>query len=205
MGKIASVILILLFASGCALTVDEIDIPYEGKANILAVQGAENISVAVNGLDKRTVFKDRVSAKKNGYGMEMASIVPKNDVAKTFAEAVQFELENLGFKIANDGKTVDVGLVRFYNDFKMGFFAGDAVADGLINITVRDPNGEILFSRSYEGGSMERDIQLATGSNARKALIGAMADIVGKIAHDKDLHKALLKLPIGDSNKANTS
>jgi uncharacterized lipoprotein YajG len=184
---------IALFASGCALSVDEIDIPYEGKANITVVSGAENVAVTVVGDDKRSVYKDRVSAKKNGYGMEMASIVSKNDVVKTFSDAVKFELENLGFKIGAGGKKITVELVRFYNDFKMGFFAGDAVADGLVNIVVRDTKGDNLFSRSYEGGSIEKNIQLALGHNARTALIGAMSDIVSKIAQDKDLHAALLK------------
>jgi len=106
---------------------------------------------------------------------------------------VEFELENLGFRIGEDGKLLTVALIRFYNDFKMGFFAGDAVADGLIVITITDANGEISFSNSYEGGAIEPDIQLALGHNARIALIRAMADIVSKIAQDRNLHTALLK------------
>lgn len=179
--------------SGCALTVDRIDVPYQGRGNITVVEGAAKVQVEVVEIDKRTVFKDRVGAKKNGYGMEMASIEAINDVAKTFAQAAAFEFEQLGFKIGKGGKLVKVELVRFYNDFKMGFFAGDAVADGLINIQVEDQSGTNLFTKSYEGGGMEQNIQLASGENARIALMKAMTDIVGKIAQDKDLHKALLK------------
>ena len=141
-------IIILFFSSGCALTQDTIDIPYEGKANLIVVDGAEYIEVFVNHKDKRTVYKDRVSTKKNGYGMEMAKIVSKNDVAKTFEEAIKFELENLGFKIGDNGKKLTVELIRFYNDFKMGFFAGDAVADGLVNVVIMNKSGDILFSKS---------------------------------------------------------
>jgi len=179
--------------TGCALTEDKIDIPYQGRGNITVVQGADKINVAVKNEDKRTVFKDRVGAKKNGYGMEMAKIVPSNDVAKTFSDAVLFELENLGFKNGAGGKVVKVELIRFYNDFKMGFFAGDAVADGLINVVVTNTKDEVIFSRSYEGGGIYPNIQLALGENAREALIKAMTDIVGKVAQDKDLHAALLK------------
>ena len=193
MVRIFAVLVVGFFASGCALTVDEIHIPYEGKPNITVVEGANKVSVSVKGEDKRTVYKDRVGAKKNGYGMEMASIVATNNIAKTFADAVKFELQNLSFKIGEGGKKVKVALIRFYNDFKMGFFAGDAVADGVVNVSVEDKNGEIIFSRAYEGGFIEKNIQLATGSNAKIALTGAMADIVGKIAQDKDLHSALLK------------
>ena len=179
--------------TGCALTEDKIDIPYQGRGNITVVDGADKVNVEVKNEDKRTVFKDRVGAKKNGYGMEMAKIVPSNDVAKTFSDAVLFELENLGFKNGTGGKVVKVELIRFYNDFKMGFFAGDAVADGLINIVVTNEKNEVIFTKSFEGGGIYPNIQLALGENAREALIKAMTDIVGKVAQDKDLHAALLK------------
>ena len=188
-----TLILIAFLFTGCALTEDKIDIPYQGRANITIVEGADKVNVEVKNEDKRTVFKDRVGAKKNGYGMEMAKIVPSNDVAKTFSDAVLFELENLGFKNGTGGKVVKVELIRFYNDFKMGFFAGDAVADGLINIVVTNEKNEVIFSKSYEGGGIYPNIQLALGENAREALIKAMTDIVGKVAQDKDLHAALLK------------
>lgn len=184
-----------ILLSGCALTVDEIDVPYQGKANISVVDGADQVKVSVTNTDNRTVYKDRVSSKKNGYGMEMAAIIATNDVSETFRDAVAFELESVGFQIVEDGDAdLNVGLVRFYNDFKIGMFAGDAVADGLINIVVKNKSGDLIFSKSYEGGAIEADIQLATGSNARLALIGAMADIVSKIANDKDLHQSLLSI-----------
>jgi len=191
--KYLGIFLIVSTFAGCALTEDRIDIPYQGRANITVVDGADKVNVEVKNEDKRTVFKDRVGAKKNGYGMEMAKIVPSNDIAKTFSDAVMFEIENLGFKNGAGGKTVKVELIRFYNDFKMGFFAGDAVADGLVNIVVTNNKSEVIFSRSYEGGAVYPNIQLALGENAREALIKAMTDIVGKVAQDKELHAALLK------------
>ena len=188
-----AILTIGVLASGCALSVAEIDIPYEGKANITVVEGANKKLVQLTSTDERTVYRDRVGAKKNGYGMEMASIKAKNNIAETFQKAVEFELENLGFKIGKGEKNVNVGLVRFYNDFKMGFFAGDSVADGLINLSVKNKTGKLIFTKSYEGGHMIKNIQFATGSNAKEALTGALANIVSKIAQDKDLHAALLQ------------
>jgi len=186
--------LLMIFAlAGCAVNVDKIDVPYQGKANITVVDGADNVSLNVMNEDKRTVFKDRVGVKKNGYGMEMAAIVPNNDISKTFADAISTELCNVGFKIGPDGKTVKVELVRFYNDFKIGFWAGDAVADGLINIQVLNQKGDVIYTHSYEGGAIEPNIMLASGENAKAALMKAMADIVAKVVQDKDLHAALLK------------
>jgi uncharacterized lipoprotein len=182
-----------LFLPGCALTVDKIDVPYQGRANISVVEGADKVVVDVKNEDKRTVYKDRVGTKKNGYGMEMASIVPTNDIAQTFSDAISTELESLGFKIGPGGKTVKVELIRFYNDFKMGFFSGDSVADALVNVQVLNANGDPLFARSYEGGAIEPNIMVASGSNAKASLVRAMADTVAKIAQDKDLQMALLK------------
>ncbi len=184
---------IVILFTGCALTEDRINVPYKGRGNITVVQGADKVNVELKHEDKRTVFKDRLGTKKNGYGMEMAKIVPENDIAKTFSDAVLFELENMGFKNGTGGKIVKVELIRFYNDFKMGFFAGDAVADGLINIIITNGKNEVIFTKAYEGGGVVPNIQLAVGENAREALIIAMTDIESKIAQDKDLHEALLK------------
>lgn len=187
------VVFAVLLLSGCAFTVDKIDVPYQGKPNITVVDGAGSVFLNIVNEDKRTVFKDRVGTKKDGYGMEMAAIVPNNDVAKTFADAISHELESVGFKLGPNGKTVKVELYRFYNDFKIGFFAGDAVADGLITVQVLTSKGDILYTRTCEGGAIEPNIQLATGSNAQAALVKAMADIVAKVVQDKELHAALLK------------
>jgi len=194
--KLITPFLLALMTFACALTEDTIDIRYNGRANITVVDGADDVSVAVKGEDKRTVYKDRVGAKKNGYGMEMAAIKSKREVAEIFAKAMEMELENLGFKVVEgDGatKNMNIEVVRFYNDFKMGFFAGDAVADGLINVKVMSLSGDILFSKTFEGGAINENIQLATGDNAKEALESALTDIMAKTVQDVELHKALLK------------
>jgi uncharacterized lipoprotein YajG len=194
--KLITPFLLALMTFACALTEDTIDIRYNGRANITVVDGADDVSVAVKGEDKRTVYKDRVGAKKNGYGMEMAAIKSKREVAEIFVKAMEMELENLGFKVVEgDGatKNMNIEVVRFYNDFKMGFFAGDAVADGLINVKVMSLSGDILFSKTFEGGAINENIQLATGDNAKEALESALTDIMAKTVQDVELHKALLK------------
>lgn len=192
MKKLLALLAVFMLA-GCALTVEKVDVPYQGKANLTVVEGADSIFLNVLNEDKRSVFKDRVSVKKNGYGMEMAAIVATNDIPRTFADAISSELNSVGFKLGPNGKTIKVELIRFYNDFKIGFFAGDAVADGLINVQVLNQKGDVIYTRSYEGGAIEHNIMLASGENAKAALVKAMADIVAKVVQDKDLHAALLK------------
>jgi hypothetical protein len=55
--------------------------------------------VLVKHEDTRTVYKDRDSTKKNGYGMEMAKIVPENDIAKIFADAIKLITKTLVLKL----------------------------------------------------------------------------------------------------------
>jgi uncharacterized lipoprotein YajG len=179
--------------SGCALSKDYIDVPYQAGPNLSVVDGAAaSAKVTVTGADGRTVYKDRVSVKKNGYGMEMADIVARNDVADTVARAIEQELSSLGFVIGSGGSEVNVEVTRFYNDFKTGFFSGDAVAEVNLNVKVVGPDKAITFTKHYEGGGIEKNIMLASGDNARAALIIALRNAVALVINDSELQKALL-------------
>ena len=186
-------LLVACFAlSACALTVDKIDVPYQAAANLSVVNGADKVSVAVTGVEGRTVYKNRVSVKKNGYGMEMADIVATNDIPTTIGSAVEKELASLGFSTGPGGVNLQVEVTRFYSDFKTGFFTGDAVAEANANVKLSGPDGKLLYAKYYEAGGVEPDITLATGENARAALVKAMRNLVGAIINDADLLKAIM-------------
>jgi hypothetical protein len=76
-----------LICGGCALTTAKIDVAYQPLAQAVPVQGASAVKVHVSVIDgrttSRTTNRDRVSVKKNGYGMEMASIVATNNIPDT--------------------------------------------------------------------------------------------------------------------------
>ena len=178
--------------SGCALTTDNIDVPYSPKSNFaVMLAGAEKVTIEVQNEDHR-IIKDCVSKKKNAYGMDMAKIIATNDIAQAFADAVAMELENLGFKIGEGGKIVKVDLHRFYNEFKMGFFSIDATADGHIDVSILDKHNRILFKHSYKCAATDT-VQLALGHNARAVLVKVMTAIVVKVATDENFQKALLQ------------
>ena len=189
--RVLAIIALGCSLSACALTVDQIDVPYQAGANLSVVEGASNARVQVLGDDGRTVYKNRVSVKKNGYGMEMADIVAKNDIPKTVAEGVEKELGSLGYSIGPGGVRVMVEILRFYSDFKMGFLSGDAVADASAAVKIIGPDEKIAFAKNYEAGGIEEQIQLASGDNARAALIKAMRNLVGTIINDKAFQDAI--------------
>lgn len=110
-------IYVTIFASlvmmGCALTEDAVEIKYLAPANISVVPGAEHVVVSVSALDGRVSNRDRISTKKNGYGMEMAKIIASNDIISEVGQAVQTELASLGFKIGQGGMDVVLQLQIF--------------------------------------------------------------------------------------------
>ena len=185
-------LLAALAVSGCALTTDEIDVPYVPGGARAAAPGASAVTVAVSATDARTSYRDRVSTKRNGYGMEMAPIVATNNVIETLRSAVAQELTAEGFRVGPGGLEIAVEVVKFYSDFKTGFFSGDALAEVTLNLTLLRPDKSVLFTKYYAGSGKTANIQLASGSNARAALVPALTDVVQRVAEDPELMAALL-------------
>jgi uncharacterized lipoprotein YajG len=182
----------LVMASGCALTEDQIPVNYRAPANLSVAKGASEVTVSVTSKDDRASNKDRVSSKKNGYGMEMAPIKAQNDVVVLTQQAVEKELESLGFKIGGNGLKVNVDVQTFYNDFKIGFFAGDAVAEVAFSLTVTRMDGSYVYAKSYKGIGMNKNVQLASGSNAKAALEEALTNAMEQVIADATLQQAMI-------------
>ena len=155
--------------SGCALTKDYVSLSYVPQPNEAKIDGADAVTLRVVVSDVRRI-KDKVSVKKNGYGMEMAAIIAKEDVADTLKKAIEVELANRGFRLNAGGVTVATELSKFYSDFKMGFFSGSAVAEVTMNVQIKKPDGSIVISKLVTGEGGKEHLQLAVGSNAKVAL-----------------------------------
>jgi uncharacterized lipoprotein YajG len=178
--------------NGCATSKDYISINYAAQTNVVRVAGADRVSVRVEVSDVRAIH-DRVGNKKNGYGMEMASIISTNDVIATVQKAIQTELSNRGFKLADGDVTVLIELSKFYNEFKEGFWAGDAVAELTMSAQVKKSDGNIIYSKLVNGEGERLKIQLASGANAKVALEGALANAMVRLFGDPLFVDALLK------------
>jgi len=184
-------VIVAILANGCALTTDYVDIEYIPEAGVSKVDGADFVEVSVKLTDVRTT-KDRVSCKKNGYGMEMAAIVSKDDVATLVANAIEGELRNRGFKITEGSVLVDIELNKFYNDFKVGFVSGRAASEVIMNVQVKGLDGNINYAKSVTGLHTV-GVMLFTGKNAKMSLEVALKDAVSKLMHDSSFIAALVK------------
>jgi len=191
MGKLTCILLFLLSLSGCALTKDHIVLDYTPQQNIENIRGSEKVNLKFNITDARSM-KDKVSYKKNAYGMEMAEIISDKDALELVKEAINIELQNRGFNTNGSDIDLNIELIRFFNDFKMGFFAGDASAEVIIGTQVKLKNGNVLYNKTITGKYVEQDIQLATGKNAKIALEGALREAVSILVNDPEFIKALM-------------
>jgi len=188
----AAVVISLL--SGCAFTKDYVRLGYVPQQGVAKIPGADAVSLNVEVNDLRTI-KDKVSVKKNGYGMEMAPIIATNDVAGLLKGALQTELSNRGFNCGGNAITIVAGLNKFYSDFKTGFFSGSAAAEVMMNIQVKNADGTIVFATIVAGEGANPSLQIMSGDNARIALEAALRDAVSKLVGDPAFIDSLLKSP----------
>lgn len=189
---IASCVAVLTL-SGCALTTDRIELQYNPQQGVSQIPGANNVAVNVQVVDQRQ-DKSKVSSKKNGFGMEMAPILATEDVAVTVRRAIEQELRTRGFQLGTDTALVRIvsDLTRFYNDHKTGFFAGDAVADLNMSVTVKSKKGDLLYTRQVISQGIEPNTQLMTGDNARLALNRALENGMKSLFEDQSFLIALV-------------
>jgi uncharacterized lipoprotein YajG len=186
-------LLACLTLPACALTTDYVDVPYQSQAVAAPVAGAGDVTVTVKAADARTTYQDRVSSKKNGFGMEMAPIVASNDVIETTRQAIEKELAARGFGISPGGATVTVEVVKFYSDYKIGFWGADAVAEINLNVRIALPDKGLVYSQHYEATGKEPMNQLMGGRNARTALVEGLKNGVNMVVGDPAFIAALLK------------
>jgi uncharacterized lipoprotein len=127
------------------------------------------VMVAVT--DIRGGRPDQIGVKKNGYGMEMAPILASRPVSEVVRGAVTEELRKSGFDVGPSEIVVAVDLVRLTNDFKMGFFSGDAVAEITLAVQVKSPYRGQHAGRRDDGEWREREgiFRESNGQRGRQA------------------------------------
>ncbi|MDE1148434.1 MAG: YajG family lipoprotein [Azospirillaceae bacterium] len=165
---------------GCALSEDVATIKY-APTQAEAVAGAKPVGLTV--VDGRTADRNRISAKINGFGTEMAAIRSDKDVPSVVKDALTAEFEERGFHVEAHGLAVTVTINQFYNQYGAGLMSGTANGDVNLTVAVADAGGASLFSQAYDG-TVKNTIMMANGSNAAESLVGAMNDAVKKMFAD---------------------
>jgi len=184
----------VVLLSGCAFSTDRIDLSYSPKAGVVPNKEADNVAIGLNVYDERQDKSNKVSSKKNGFGIETAPILANEDLNVTFRKALELELRARGFKIDNQAiVSVDVNLIKFWNDFKLGVFAGDSTAELNMSIAVKDKSGKIYYTKVITAQGVEPNIQLMTGDNAKMALDRALENGISQLFADKAFFQRLIE------------
>lgn len=191
--RILTVVSLGVAVTGCALSEDTVSLQYAKMAGVVPLPSASQVQVDVVASDARVDHQDRVSVKKNGYGMEMAAIRSDRDVVALVKESIETELASRGFKAATGAGRVKVDVMKFYNDFKIGFFTGDAIAEVVLNVQVLGANGSILYSKPVSSTGKNADIMMASGSNAKVALENGLQVVVANLMNDPAFISAIFK------------
>jgi len=192
MKRFAISVLLLSLLGACALTTDEVNLQYNSMTPQNPIEGESGVIVQVSATEGRAANLDKVSVKKNGYGMEMASIISKQSLPDLLKAAVQQELRAKGFQIGPGPVLVNVELARFYNDFKSGFFSGNAVAEVALIAQVKGTDGHILYTRNITGDANEGGVVIASGDNAKLALDKALSTCVARLMSDPTFTQAIV-------------
>jgi uncharacterized lipoprotein len=180
--------------SGCAFTTDRVNIAYTPKVGVTPVKEASNIVIGLRLKDERQEKSNKVSSKKNAFGVETAPILANEEITLTFRRGLEQELRARGFKIGDDALVyVDANIIKFWNDFKIGFFAGDSVAELNMSILVRGVNGQVHYSKIITTEGVEPNIQLMTGDNAKIALDIALTNGINQLFEDSVFIQRLIE------------
>ncbi len=189
--KFIPLVILSTLLTGCAFTRDYVDIEYKPNCTPQEILGAENVEVAVHIDDVR--FKENIGCKINGYGIEMANIMASNDLSEVFKNAIIWELEQRGFVITCGGNHLDVELIKFFNNFKPIYFGARADSETILNVTLRNENGVMVYSKTIFGFGEEEICFLAGGNNARLALERSLYQAIQKLMKDPGFIGALLE------------
>lgn len=156
-------IVLIILLSGCQS--DKIGIHYTPQKNVAAITGADHVPVKIDVVDQRT-NKSIGYAIEQGDGFDLSyQVDATNDVASVVRNAIQNELTSRGFKLAETGAAVLVGIKSFYGDTTL---RGAIVT---LSVQVEKPDKDILYSNLITG---KRWVNVFTHWNDGKAIQGSL-------------------------------
>ena len=82
---------------------------------------------------------------------------------------------------------------RFWNHFKLGFWAGDSIAEINLTVQVRNHEGNVLYSKDVVAKGSEPNIQVAAGHNAKPALEQGLSKAIEDLFQDPAFIPSVLK------------
>jgi len=182
---------VALVISGCAATKGYVTLNYTPQMDTQRIPGAQDVQVSIVVVDDRAI-KDRVSAKKNLQGDEIAPIESVNEVKSALKEALAAEFKNRGFNLGSGGVQVEFTVEKFYNDFQPGFWARKANTNSDTRVRVLLSDGTEVFQKKFQD-EWKKPVMFMSAKRAQTALNTALQDAVQNLFKDSGFLSALFK------------
>lgn len=180
-GLLAIMGLAMLF-SGCSTKGGYVTLSYLPQSNVVRAQGAELRRAQIIVIDQRAI-RDRVSAKKNMQGVEVAPIIATNDIGAVLTRALESELSNRGYVVDAGGAVIEVKLQKLYTDYQVNIASRRANTESLVNVRVMNVDGDELFQKIIRE-EWSKPGMLMSAKRVNKALDTALREMVQALFRD---------------------
>ena len=187
MSRFVTILALASVLAGCAFTDDTVAISYKPSD---ATHIADASPVILTIVDGRTIDRNRIGTKVNGYGMEMGAIRSATPVPEIVRAALTTEFERRGFQLDSSGRGLTIKIDSLFSHAVIGFLTVDIVGDVDLNVTVAAVSGSTLFSRVYTGAAKET-VAIGTPSAHAEMVAAALKDAVEKMFGDRNFLQSL--------------
>ena len=110
-------------------------------------------------------------------------------------QAISQELAARGFILEareNPNVVIDVELVKFYSDFKVGFFSSESVSELIMNVKAGNSLNKNSYRRVISSVGKESPIFIHGEKNAKRSLEDVLRKGVAELMEDREFLETLL-------------
>lgn len=192
MKKLLILAAITLALQGCALTDAELDVGHDPNVvNEGPISDAESRVFMVTGLEDAREDQVRIGYKKNGFGQNTADITTQRPVTDIIQQALDHAIVSNGHSLGSDGILISGKVNQFWIDVDVNFSHIEMICNIETDLLFKDSTlGAVFYTNTYRGSFREKK-QIATESNYREVVQGAVQALIDEIAFDEDLADAI--------------
>lgn len=190
-----SLVFAIVVLQGCAFSQSVLEVEHSAEANfrgpISAVDGFEILRPVLS--DQRA-DRNRIGAKKNGYGMETADISSSKPVEDILASAIVAGFQANGHSLGETNAISVTGDVkRFWFDTDVNFWTVEFTGEVQCSLKFFSHGGDLIHQGNYTGAH-----SIKKGGGLEKTWTEVMSkavdNLVEDIMFDEDLVEAMQQL-----------
>jgi len=194
-GRAGSLVALAMALGGCAFGTREATLRYppvaeptSGTAQAATTQlpSANRGEIALAPFADARSDKSRVGSVRNGFGMQTASVVTKDDIAAWVTTALRTELTNAGYRVVDGASGTASGLL-LTGDLTHLWCDSYFNYNGEVALDVRlRAAGQMLMNKKIEGNGSAGTNWAATAEAYGQTLALSLADALKKLVAEID-------------------